>query len=573
MKHGFCLVAWCFLASNCFGQKPVAELPRAYIDTTWHEPSGGTKRAVHTAEQFSKALADSAPGDVIILDAGATYTGNFQLPAKDNPEGKWIFIISSNLAKLPEGKRVSPDDAANMAKIVSPNATAPMLVSSGAHHWRLAGLELTAQSNYPSGCPGNGQNCMTYFIINIKGLSGPAADYVWIDRCYGHGSPTQDFQGGVIMNWNHAALIDSYIDDVHIKGFDSVGAGGYHTVGPIKIVNNYISSSTENIMFGGSGGNGNPGVPSDIEIRNNHLFKPLAWAAPGIGCCGKQSMVVKNAFEVKSGQRILFDGNLIENVWAGGQLGFAIVLTVRSGQSGDMAVDNDITITNNVLKNVVSGIGVGAADDTCGWPQKDGSVLYSNCRNAGSQSRWNIANNLILFYDPKLPGGNRNLGIGFSGGYDRINGRPGVVHDVVFQHNTMIPASNESCWNSIYFSTSGQNPPFTDLTKNVWILDNVLCRPPTGDHGLQGTAGLTQYMGNPEPLGPRFAGNVIFVPSGDRAQSFPPHNLATQKAPTFDSQYQLTGQTWTADSTDKKPAGFIATGTPLQQMTSTPARK
>ncbi len=86
-------------------------------------------------------------------------------------------------------------------------------------------------------------------------------------------------------------------------------------------------------------------------------------------CCGKQTMVVKNAFEIKSGQRVLFDNNLIENVWADGQLGFAIVLTVRSGQSGDMAVVNDITITNNVLKNVVSGVNSGAADDTCGPPR------------------------------------------------------------------------------------------------------------------------------------------------------------------------------------------------------------
>ena len=57
-----------------------------------------------------------------------------------------------------------------------------------------------------------------------------------------------------MTNWNNAALIDSYIDDVHIKTYDTVGTGCYRCVGPIKIVNNYISASTENIMFGGSGG-------------------------------------------------------------------------------------------------------------------------------------------------------------------------------------------------------------------------------------------------------------------------------------------------------------------------------
>ena len=567
MKRGLGVAVLCFLVGTCFAQKPVAELPRVYLDTTWTEISGGTNRAVHTGEQLSKALVDSAPGDVIVLDAGGAYTGNFLLPAKSNPNNKWIYVISSNLAKLPEGKRVSPGDAANMAKIVSPNVAPPITVANGANHWRLAGLELTAQSNFPAGCPANGQNCMTYFIMNLKGLDGPDADYVWIDRCYAHGTPKQDFQGGIIMNWDHAALFDSYVDDVHIKGFDSVGAGAYHTLGPIKIVNNLISSSTENIMFGGSGGNGNPGVPSDIEIRNNYLYKPLAWAQTGVGCCGNQSMVVKNAFEVKSGQRILFDSNVIENVWSGGQLGYAIVLTVRSGQSGDMAVDDDITITNNVLKNVVSGFNVGGADDQCG------PASYSRCKNAGSQARWNIANNLILFYDPKLPGGLRNLGIAFSGGYDHINQRPGVVHDVVFQHNTMIPAATAPCWNSMFFSASGHTPPFSDLTNNIWILDNVLCRQPSGDYGLQGTSGLTQYMGSPQPLDKRFAGNVVYVPSGDRPQSFPPHNLVTQKPPTFDSQYQLTGPGFSAETSDKKPAGFIPIASVLQQMSASSARQ
>lgn len=90
--------------------------------------------------------------------------------------------------------------------------------------------------------------------------------------------------------------------------------------------------------------------------------------------------VEKNAFELKSAQRVLFDSNLVENVWAGGQMGFAIVLTVRSTQSGDFAVVNDVTITNNVLKNVVSGVNTLAKDDQCGV------APYINCKNAGSQA-------------------------------------------------------------------------------------------------------------------------------------------------------------------------------------------
>ncbi len=36
-----------------------------------------------------------------------------------------------------------------MPKIVTPGATGPFTVAYGANYWRLAGLELTAASNYP----------------------------------------------------------------------------------------------------------------------------------------------------------------------------------------------------------------------------------------------------------------------------------------------------------------------------------------------------------------------------------------------------------------------------------------
>src|SRR6516164_8671603 len=140
-------------------------------------------------------------------------------------------------------------------------------------------------------------------------------------------------------------------------------------------------------MSNASSQNNNRGVPSDIEIRNNYLFKPLSWVP--LTLSPRNQWVEKNAFELKSAQRLLFDSNVIENVWAAGQMGYAVVLTVRSSQSGDFAVVNDITITNNVLKNVVAGVNTLAKDDACG------AAPYTACKNAGSQDRWYIANNLM----------------------------------------------------------------------------------------------------------------------------------------------------------------------------------
>ena len=300
-------------------------------------------------------------------------------------------------------------------------------------------------------------------------------------------------------------------------------------------------------------------MPSDIEVRNNYLYKPLAWVP--LSLAGQ--MVVKNGLEIKGGQRALIDRNVIENVWKQGQEGYGIVLTVRTWGGGDLAVVDDITITNNVLKNVVSGINTLAKDDGCQQPN-----VQTNCHSAGEQNRWNISNNLILFYDPLLPGGTKNYGIAFHQGADRINNVTGMIQNVVFQHNTIISAASMPCAMGIYFGWSNSSRPHVTKS-NVWILDNVLCRQPSGDSGYYGTAGLTTYMGYPSTppydLAQRFYGNVMYVPPGDTVRTFPTHNLSTTKAFRYvdpdKRNYDLLQPKWN-ETSDGKLAGVDSSTLP-----------
>jgi hypothetical protein len=89
----------------------------------------------------------------------------------------------------------------------------------------------------------------------------------------------------------------------------------------------------------------------------------------------------------------------------------------------------------------------------------------------------------------------------------------------------------------------------------------VLCRPPTGDWGGQGTSGLMGYMGEPPPLEQRFTGNVILVPADNRPASFAAGNLVTTGPIRFgdpnSGNYQLIAPKWTK-TTDGKPAGVDA---------------
>ncbi|MGC2112654.1 MAG: MBG domain-containing protein, partial [Candidatus Korobacteraceae bacterium] len=541
----FSLVA-VLLPGLAAAQEPVPELPRVYIDTTWNPPTGKTWH-VTSSPNLQLVLNVAQPGDTIILSNGSTYSGNFTLPAKANPNNLWIYIESSGLANLPPaGSRVSPSDAPNMAKIVTPNVSPAITINPGANHYRLVGLEITTTSNQGCDLQNNPPvNCFSWFLIDPPtSVGGQLADSITIDRSYIHGSPTQDTRQGVTANGTNFAIIDSYISDIHQSTSDSQAILAYWTPGPIKIVNNYLSATTEDVMFGGAGDYYNPYVPSDIEIRNNHFYKPLSWDQVGITVPPNNIWVEKDNLELKSAQRVLISGNTLENTWVSGQLGFSVDLTVRTSQSGNLAVVDDITFENNLLTNVDAGWSMISYDELCN--AQDG---YPNCTNPGEAKRWKIYDNLLLMSTAN--DGSHHWA--FSVGPNQT--------DAVIQHNTVLMQDQSTCGEAFYFNSlqSWGWPPPQSYTHNLWILDNALCRQPTGDNGGQGTDGMTYYMGDPAPLATRYWGNVMFVPSGDRVQSWPAHNYATTVPFVYQNpangDYILQSPYWT-DTTDGKESGI-----------------
>src|SRR5437899_7975874 len=130
-----CVATTVLLPARAFAQTE-PELPRVFLDTTYSPPTRGKLMRVKAGGDLQAALHASQPGDVIELQAGATFTGNFILPRK--PGTDWIYIRSSAYALLPPaGTRVLPLHASLMARIDTPNRAPAIRTAAAAHHHRL----------------------------------------------------------------------------------------------------------------------------------------------------------------------------------------------------------------------------------------------------------------------------------------------------------------------------------------------------------------------------------------------------------------------------------------------------
>ncbi len=435
-------------------------LPRATVDTSAAPPSGRTIK-VPAGGNLQVALNEAQPGDVIALQAGAAYVGNFLLPRKDG--GGWITIRTNTPdADLPPGTRVTPADAPRLAKLESPSVEPILKTAPGAHHYRLVGLEITVPPSVP----------MQYSMIWFGKSEQNAADvphHLIVDRCYIHGHPKLEVQRGLMLNSAETAVIDSTIAEIHMVGTETQAIAGWNGPGPFKIANNTLEAAGINVLFGGANPTIPNLVPSDIEIRGNHFVKPLAWKTTDPSYAGTH-WLVKNLLEIKAGRRILVDGNLFEYSWTDAQEGWAIRVVLGSDT---YAAISDVTFSHNVVRHAAYGL------DVCG-----------NCSTATSVvSRVQIFNN--LFTDISANRWSTYGGAGWA--FMFRNG----AQDIIVRHNTVLQTGT-------FLMMTGA--PGARLT----LEDNIGNFGPYGvygDGGTSGSAALDKYF-----PGWTFEKNILIAP-------------------------------------------------------------
>ena len=357
-----------------------AELPREYAKSSLKDtPAAGKTWMVRSGQSLEQVLASASCGDIIQLQAGATFSGKFVVPAKSCDDSHWIIIRASapDSSLPPEGTRLTPcyggvsslagrprlncASTANVLARIEFNGnggSGPLIFSTGANHYRLIGLEVTRPVS----------STAVYDLIEFNG----PADHLVFDRLWIHGTAQGDTVRGIFLGPSrYVAVVDSSFTDFHCVaksspcGDTQAIAGGIsdNSMGPYKIVNNFLEAAGENILFGGGRATM---TPKDIEIRHNHMFKPLTWMKGQAGYVGGTDgnpFIVKNLLELKNAQRVLIDGNIMENSWAGfSQVGFAIVLTPKNQNSlCPICQVTDVTIRYNSISHVGAGLQIANA--------------------------------------------------------------------------------------------------------------------------------------------------------------------------------------------------------------------
>ena len=421
------------------------------------------------------ALKAAHPGMTILLERGATYVGNFLLPAAgpDADGDRVITLRTKGDADLPaEGTRIGPDAAPRLAKLQSPNGSPALATAAGARGWRLELLEVLPTRNGSNDIIRLGDGSSEQ-----QSLDRVPSHFV-LDRLYIHGDAEKGQKRGIALNAADVTISHSYISDIKAVGQDSQAIGGWNGPGNYVIEDNYLEAAGENVMFGGA----DPAIPNltptHIVVRNNLMTKPLAWRD------ARPPWSVKNIFELKNARDVLIEHNVMEHCWRQAQAGYAILFTVRN-QDGACAwcQIEHVEFRGNFVRDVAAAMQILGTDPNHPSRQTNGIVVRDNVFDGIDGKQW-----------------------GGDGYFLQLSDAP---RDVTIDHNTIVQQQSGGLVKIVH-----------GVAQNVSITNNIAM------HGNYGIIGSNHGVGadsiNAYLPGATVTHNVL---AGGRAASYPSGNL------------------------------------------------
>ncbi|MBK8855953.1 MAG: T9SS type A sorting domain-containing protein [Saprospiraceae bacterium] len=444
----FCFI-WCIAPSEFLPGQVLPDMPQEWIETCVPE----TDKSITVCSsgcnflnsQLQQAIQAATPGTTIWLEQGVSYTGPFDLPEKSG-DG-WIIIrtaVEDNL--LPSlNERIKPEHAPFLAKILAKPGLSAIKTKTRAHHFYFLGIEIAATD-------------FSWNLVEIgsgEKNTGDLPHDITFDRLYIHGHKTLGSRRGIAMNGRRIAVVNSWLSDFKEVGFDSQAICAWN--GKIfKLVNNYLEGSGENVMFGGAKPSIQDLLCSDIEVRQNHFFKPLSWRVGDPSYEGTH-WTVKNLFELKNADRVWIQGNIFENNWSDAQTGFAILFTPRteSGSCPWITVQN-VTFEENIVRHTGSCFNISGRDNNYSITPANRILLRHNLAEDINGNIW--------------------------GGDGRTLQVLGGVHHLTVDHNTFINPKGGT-----FINADGANFP----NENFIYRNNIT------SNGVYGLHGSGKGIGNP----------------------------------------------------------------------------
>src|SRR5260370_26339485 len=222
----------------------------------WSQAGSAGTIVVPDGGDLQAALNAAQCGDSVVLQAGATWDGEFRLPNRNCTASTPIRIGSSAQAYLPNG-RVGPADATNMPRIraLGTGVTgSAFIMAANSGYWVLDGLEIT-------------DNASATNVVNaLITVADPTSHHLTVQRCYFHQKETGtnynrsavrgiQFEGiNLTFKWNYVYIIGYYNaalgNGTHYQ-MDSTAVLSVASQGPLLIEDNYLSTWWNNIFLGG----------------------------------------------------------------------------------------------------------------------------------------------------------------------------------------------------------------------------------------------------------------------------------------------------------------------------------
>lgn len=195
-------------------------------------------------------------------------------PAHNNEP---LYIIEKNgpnvtLSKTPGGEPLTWQSRGNYYTGGTPLRTsgAKVYINRPVRNITFQGLEIT-------------ENAVAdpYFLVYLVESGHPDGEHdgVTFQHCWIHGDDdaTPQPHQGILANARNLIVRDSIIEHIHSNYADTQAIGTSNSSGGILIENNFLSSTGETVMLGGSYPTMFPNLLTGVSIRRNFFTKPKRW--------------------------------------------------------------------------------------------------------------------------------------------------------------------------------------------------------------------------------------------------------------------------------------------------------